>query len=145
MIDQGYVFVTDPFPVTEAAFNRLHPFYAALADGRLTTTRCTRCGHTHWPPQMACRQCHSDAVEWVDLPTTGVVHAFTIQEGGAPRGFQAPLIFALVSIAGLRIFTTLVDCVPEQVKVGMSVRLKVSEVVGTAPGETRPRHTFAPA
>lgn len=145
MIGESYVFLSDPFPVTDPEHSRVADFYAALAEGRLTTLRCTQCGHTNWPPQVACRDCNSDAVEWIDLPTEGTVHGFTIQAGGLPRGFQAPAIFALVDVAGLRIFTTIVDCPPDRVEIGMPVRLKVTTVPGTAPGETRPRHTFAPA
>jgi uncharacterized protein len=59
-----YVRVADPLPLESPEHNKLHAFYANLAEGRLTTTRCGGCGRIAWPPRGFCPACTSDAFEW---------------------------------------------------------------------------------
>ena len=137
-----YLRAIDPLPLQSAEHNRLHLFYAALADGRLTTTRCARCGRVDWPPRAFCPSCTSDAVEWIDLPREGHVHGFTVQETGVPPGFARPLVFAIVAVAGLRIFAPLVGVPdPARLAVGALVRFAPVRVADGPQGE--PRHLLA--
>jgi hypothetical protein len=137
--------VADPLPLESVEANKLHPFYAHLAEGRLTTTRCARCGRTDWPPRAFCPACTSDAYEWVDLPREGRVHGFTVQETGIPAGFARPLVFAVVELAGLRLFARLVEVADiSRLRVGMPVRLAPVRVADGPRGEARRLLAFAP-
>ena len=138
-----YLRVVDPFPLQGEKSTRLSPFYEALRQGKLTTTSCTQCGQRHWPPRVVCPGCLSDSLEWVELPRRGKIHAFTIQETGVPPGFPRPLIFAVVDINGLRIFTRLVDADPGSVRRGLEVELHPSLVAPDPQGEERYLPTFA--
>jgi len=79
----SYFRATDPFPLETADHNKLHEFYARLAAGRLSTTRCTACHRSAWPPRGFCPECASDRFEWVDLPGEGSIHAFTVPHSTA--------------------------------------------------------------
>ena len=142
----GYLRAVDPFPLQSPDFNKLHEFYAYLAVERLTTTRCTGCGHIGWPPRAFCPACTSDAYDWVDLPHDGRVHGFTVQEAGIPAGFPRPLVFAMVDVAGLRIFAPLVEVAdPARIAVGMPVRFTRTRIADDPQGKPRYLPAFTPA
>jgi uncharacterized OB-fold protein len=132
-----YVRAIDPFPLESADHTKLHAFYTRLGEGRLTTTRCTACNARAWPPRGFCGDCASDQLEWVDLPREGEVHAFTVQEAGLPTGFDAPRIFAIVKVDGLRIFTILTNTDPAKVTIGQRVRLSPLRVADDPKGTAR--------
>jgi uncharacterized OB-fold protein len=133
----SYFRATDPFPLETAEHNKLHEFYARLAAGRLSTTRCTACGHTAWPPRGFCGECASDAFEWVDLPAHGTIHAFTVQETGLPAGFEGPRVFAIVKIDGHRVFAVVRDVDPALLAPGQPVRLAPLRVADDPTGTPR--------
>ena len=132
----SYFRALDPFPLESAEQNKLYEFYEYLAVGRLVTTACRGCRRWDWPPRGFCPECGSDQYEWVDLPHEGTIHAFTIQETGIPAGFDKPLIFAMVKLAGLRIFSRLVETEPAAVALGKRVLF--------TPIRVAPDHTGAP-
>ena len=110
-----YVRAVDPLPLESAEHNKLHAFYEHLAAGRLVTTRCRGCGRTDWPPRGFCPECISDEFDWAELPAEGTVHAFTVQDAGVPAGWTGPLVFAVVKVAGLRVFAPIVASEPTRV------------------------------
>lgn len=141
----SYLRATDPYPLQSAEHNRLHEFYAHLAEGRLTTTRCLGCGRTAWPPRGFCAECCSDRYEWADLEATGAVRAFTIQEAGVPPGFPRPLVFAIVEVQGLRIFAPILDAEPARLRLGAPVRFTPMRVADGPDGSPRYLAAFLPA
>jgi len=141
----SYLRAVDPFPLESAEHNKLHEFYARLAEGRLVTTRCARCGTTAWPPRGFCGGCASDAFEWITLPSEGIVHAFTVQEAGLPAGFDGPRVFAVVKLGGHRVFAILRDCDPARVAIGQAVRLAPLRVADDPKGNARWLPAFTPA
>ena len=136
-----YFRATDPFPLETADHNKLHEFYSRLATGRLSTTRCTACHRTAWPPRGFCAECTSDAFEWVDLPAEGTIHAFTVQDTGLPVGFDGPRVFAIVKLDGHRIFAVVRDTPPGSLAIGQRVRLAPLRVADDPNGHPR----FLPA
>lgn len=137
----SYLRAIDPFPLESAEHNKLHEFYARLAAGRLSTTRCVTCGRTAWPPRGFCGDCASDAFDWVDLPADGTIHAFTVQDTGLPAGFDGPRVFAIVKVDGHRVFAVVRDADPAAITLGQRVRLAPLRVADDPNG--RPR--FLPA
>jgi uncharacterized OB-fold protein len=140
-----YFRAVDPFPLESAADTKLHEFYARLGSGRLSTTRCTACGHTAWPPRGFCPDCAGDAFEWVDLPSEGTVHAFTAQDTGLPAGFDGPRVFAIIKVGDHRIFSVLRDADPSRVTLGQRVRLTPMAVSPDAKGNPRWLPAFTPS
>jgi uncharacterized OB-fold protein len=137
----SYFRATDPFPLETADHNKLHEFYSRLAVGRLSTTRCTVCHRTAWPPRGFCVECVSDAFEWVDLPAEGTIHAFTVQEAGLPTGFSGPRVFAVVKVDGHRVFAVVRDADPATLAIGQRVRVAPLRVADDPNGHPR----FLPA
>jgi uncharacterized protein len=142
--DAPYLRAVDPLPLESGEFNKLHGFYERLAAGRLATTRCAGCGRVDWPPRGFCPACTSDAYEWVDLPSEGQIHGFTVQETGIPAGYPRPLVFAMVEVAGLRIFAPLLGLDVEAVRIGTRVRVRPLRVAKDPKGESRWLLAFAP-
>jgi uncharacterized OB-fold protein len=140
-----YLRAVDPLPLESPEHNKLHAFYAHLAEGRLTTTRCRDCGRIDWPPRGFCPACASDAFDWHDLPREGRVHGFSIQETGVPAGFPRPLVFAIVDVSGLRIFAPLTGVVePASLQVGAGVRFAPIRVADEPGGQARHLLAFTP-
>lgn len=138
-----YFRAVDPFPLESVEQTKLHEFYRRLGEGRLVTTRCTGCGTRAWPPRGFCPECAGDAMAWVDLPTEGIVHAFTAQDAGLPAGFVGPRVFAIVKIDGLRVFTVLTGAEPTKVTIGARVRLSPLRVADDPGGTARWLPAFA--
>jgi uncharacterized protein len=121
-------FLLDFFPLEGPDQTRLSRFYDRLREGRLSTTRCPKDGDWHWPPRIACPKCHSEELEWADLPESGRIYAFSAVLGGAPLGMEAEVPFAvgLVDLEGvpLRLFGRIEGRPWPQLKVGDPVRVE---------------------
>jgi uncharacterized OB-fold protein len=141
----SYFRAVDPFPLESPDFTKLHEFYARLGQGRLSTTRCARCGRVAWPPRGFCPECGSDEFAWADLPDEGTVHAFTRQDTGLPAGFAGPRVFAVVVVGPHRIFTVLVDADPDRLTIGQRVRLTPLAVAADHQGHPRWLPAFTPS
>jgi uncharacterized OB-fold protein len=139
-----YFRAIDPLPLQGAAHNKLHAFYARLAEGRLSTTACAGCGRVAWPPRAFCAECCSDAFDWVDLPAEGTIHAFTAQEAGLPAGFEGPRVFAIVKVGGHRIFSIVTGADPATLTIGQRVRLAPMKVTDEPQGGARWLPAFTP-
>ncbi len=98
---------------------------------RLVANACTQCGAISFPPKATCPQC-SVGREFtpVELKGTGVVYTYTvIAGGGAPPEFTAQARsrgrYPVVMVAldeGPKVVGQLVDCDPEDIRIGMRVR-----------------------
>jgi uncharacterized protein len=125
-------FLLDLFPLESARDTRLSRFYDRLREGRLSTTRCPKDGTLLWPPRTACPQCHTEELEWVDLPDRGRVYAFSAVLAGAPLGMEADVPFAvgLVDLDGvpLRLFGRIEGAPWTALRVGEAVRVESYDV-----------------
>ncbi|MGI0055160.1 MAG: Zn-ribbon domain-containing OB-fold protein [Thermoplasmata archaeon] len=121
-------FLLDFFPLEGPDQTRLSKFFDRLREGQLSTTRCTGCGEVHWPPRVACPRCHSEALEWVDLPASGRIYAFSAVLIGAPLGMESEVPFAvgLVDLDGsaLRLFGRIEGRPWGELRIGGSVRVE---------------------
>ena len=121
-------FLLDFLPREGENETRLARFYARLQEGRLSTTKCRRDGTLAWPPRMVCPRCHTAELEWVDLPTSGTLYAFSAVLAGAPLGMEADVPFAvgLVDLDGspLRLFGRIVGRPWNELSVGDPVAVE---------------------
>ena len=122
-------FAFDFYPLQSPAQTRIAPFFQHLREGRLTTTRCARCGALHWQPRIVCPACNADDLAWVDLPSEGRVFAFTAVYAGAPLGMErdVPFVVGIVAFDGVpfKIVARIDDARYEDLRIGTPVRLKV--------------------
>lgn len=92
---------------------RVSRFFKELKNGNFMTTKCKACNALNWPPRVVCPECSSDELEWVDLPKTGKLWAFTEMRLGAPLGFEkdAPFSIGVIDLddVGIRMLTRIED------------------------------------
>lgn len=125
-------FLLDFYPLEDAGQTGLSAFYEGLREDRFLTTRCPRDGGLSWPPRTVCPRCHTGGLEWVDLPRTGTIYAFSAVLAGAPMGMEADVPFAvgLVDLDGvpLRLFGRIVGRPWERLQIGDAVRVEPFEL-----------------
>ena len=106
-------YLLDFWPLQDERNTGIHTFYDNLRDGKLTTTKCKSCGSLSWQPRVVCPECSSDELEWVELPNTGKLFAFTQMLLGAPLGFEedVPFPIGIVELdeVGIKILTRIDD------------------------------------
>jgi acetyl-CoA acetyltransferase/uncharacterized OB-fold protein len=122
-----------PLPALEP---ETEPFWRAAHAGRLELTRCRACGWYIHPPRPVCPRCHSTEVGFVPVSGRATLASFTVNAQRWMPGAEVPYVIGLVELAeqaGLRLTTNIVGCPPEQVKIGMPLRVtfrQVSDEVG---------------
>ncbi|MEM3464199.1 MAG: Zn-ribbon domain-containing OB-fold protein [Candidatus Bathyarchaeia archaeon] len=124
----------------------IEQFYKHMSQGKLMAGKCRNCGKIHLPPRPLCDKCHSKEFEWVELPQTGKLLTYTIIHV-APTQFQdmAPYTVGIVQLEnGLKIPGMIKNVKPEQIKIGMQLKIDF----GTRPTTTQwppwPRYYFKP-
>jgi uncharacterized protein len=130
-LDGKYSAILDMWPLENPENNRIYPFYDNLKQGRWTTTKCKKCGNIDYPPGVACTNCWSDDLEWIDLPKTAKIVAVT-EMAGPPTGFDSPLIMAWLGFDKSHplkhLLVRLLNCKLADVKNGDEVKLVVFDV-----------------
>ena len=122
----------DFYPQEEERYTRIFPFFSHLRDGRLTTTKCERDGSVHWPPRVACPNCHGTRLAWVDLPRTGRLYAFSALCLGLPLGMEQDVgaVVGLVDLgeAHFKIFSRITGKKYEDFRIGDPVELETFDI-----------------
>ena len=125
-------YLLDFYPLEDAAYTQIAPFFDALRQGRFITSYCPHCKKLHFPPRIACDNCTTEPLEWRDLSKRGTIYAFTAMMLGAPMGMERDLPFpiAVVEVEGtpFKILARLDDAKFEDLKIGMKVVLKVHKL-----------------
>ena len=103
---------------------RMQPFYDAAAERRLVIQRCERCATTRFPAVETCSNCLGRDMRWIEAAGTGEVFSFVIMHQIYHPWFadRAPYVVAQIKLTeGPRILSTVVDVVPDRVRIGMPV------------------------
>jgi uncharacterized OB-fold protein len=106
------------------------PFWAAISEHRLELQRCDSCGRFRFIPSEIC-PCGSAASTWTEVSGRGEVYTFTVVHRAPTPAYQqdAPYVIAHVTLdEGPRMISTLVDCAPEDVRIGMPVEVTFEKV-----------------
>ena len=100
-------------------------FLTGGREGRLLIMRCEDCGYYLHPPTPVCGRCLSTAVTPSAVSGRGTLYTYTISEYAWHPAFPPPYaigVVALVEQPELRLTSDLVNCAPEQVRIGLPVR-----------------------
>jgi uncharacterized OB-fold protein len=119
------------------------PYWENANAGRLVIQACGTCGRGWHPPLPACPHCHGTDLGWQQVSGAGTVYSRTVVRHAthAALADQIPYVIAIVELAeGPRLVTGITGCAPEEVRVGMAVRVCFRQV---ADGITLPY--FEPA
>ena len=101
-------------------------FWDACADGRLTLARCSACDAVQFPPQDSCTACGASTGEPSEASGRGTVFTFTVNHRAPGPAFaeRAPYVIALIDLEeGPRLMMNVINCAPEDVTIGMAVRV----------------------
>ncbi len=77
------------------------PFFAGLANKRLLSTKCPKCGYTYGTPKFHCMMCGAEC-DWFELPQEARIHTFTVCHFGSQEFLsQCPFILIQVEWDGV--------------------------------------------
>lgn len=106
-------------------------FWDAAKQGQLMLGKCNGCGKLHYYPRPMCPHCWSEDVAMTPASGRGVLYTYsTVYVNDLPP-FKARLPYVAASVdleEGLRVSTNMVDCAPEDLKVGMAVTVKFEAI-----------------
>ncbi|MFC2058605.1 Zn-ribbon domain-containing OB-fold protein [Chloroflexota bacterium] len=117
-----------PLPTPSALTKQ---FWDGCKRHELLVQRCTNCGDLRWIPEEFCLDCLSTDYEWAKMSGEGKVYTFTIVRRPPTAAFQEgiPYVVAFVELKeGPRMMTNIVNCDPDEVKIGMPVRVYFDDV-----------------
>jgi uncharacterized protein len=107
------------------------PWWEALQRHELYVQKCRDCGDMRYHARALCTNCLSSNTEWVKCKGTGKIYTFTVTNQNGSAGFREslPYVMAYVELdEGLKMLTNIVDCPPEQVRIGMPVEVVFEDV-----------------
>ena len=107
------------------------PWWEALKRHELYLQRCRDCGAMRYYPRAQCPDCLSSRTEWVKSSGRGTIYTFTVTYQNQAPGFREsiPYVMAYVELdEGLKVLTNIVDCRPEQAKIGTPVEAVYEDV-----------------
>ncbi len=103
------------------------PFWEATKGHELCYQRCDDCGTVVFYPKHHCTSCGSANLTWLTSKGLGNVYTYAIVRANRSPAFQeyVPYVLAYVDLdEGFRIMTNIVNVDPEQVRIGMGVRVR---------------------
>lgn len=107
------------------------PFWQAATQHQLVRPVCDACGRNFFTPQIACPNCHSERWSWRDSSGLGTIYSkSTVQRAPGPE-FEVPYVLAIVALdEGWTMLSNIVHGPPEQVRIGMRVRVTFLNALG---------------
>jgi uncharacterized OB-fold protein len=92
-------------------------YWEGARAGRLMLKSCRSCGKVHHYPRAQCPYCRSLDTEWIEAAGKGKVYSWTVMRRASP-----PFAIAYVTLEeGVTMFTNLVDCDLDAIRVGQDV------------------------
>lgn len=104
-------------------------FWTGGAHGELRILRCAACDRWVHPPRASCPTCGGALVPEA-VSGKGTVFTFTVNRHPYNPVVPLPYVIAIVELReqeGLRFTTNIVNCVPEDVVIGMPVKVRFED------------------
>ena len=107
------------------------PYWDATAKHSLIRPKCSSCGTSFFSPQIACPKCTSEKWTWEQSSGRGeILSAATVYKPPHP-GIAVPYVFSAVRMdEGWNILSNIVNCKPEEAKIGMRVKVNWERKIG---------------
>src|SRR5436190_7797311 len=115
-----------PFRILPKLTDRNRDFWTAGVRGELRFWRCRHDGFYIHPWQPICPVCHSKDLQTEPVSGKATVASFSINYQPWMPGPELPYVVAIIAIVeqpSVRLTTNLVNVAPEEVRVGMPVRV----------------------
>ena len=107
------------------------PFWQGGANGMLNICCCAECQHLFHPPAPVCPQCLSPDVGPRAVSGRGKVVSYTVNYQAWTPETAVPYVVAIIELAerpGLRFLSNIVGAAPEDIRIGMPVRVHFEQV-----------------
>jgi len=100
-------------------------FYEYCKRGELRFQRCTACGKWRHVPRHTCAACGSWEWEWAKASGRGKLFSWTVARRPMHPAFtEVPYAPAIIELEeGTRLVSWVVDCAPDDLKMGMPVEV----------------------
>ncbi|MGE2815018.1 Zn-ribbon domain-containing OB-fold protein [Mycobacterium heidelbergense] len=116
-------------PVPHASSPVSSPFWQGCQTGELRYQRCEDCGQSNFPPTEHCRECLSHELRWEHSGGVGEIYSWTVVHRPVTAEFAPPYAPAIVTLdEGYQMLTNIVGVAPEELVVGMRVRVQFHAV-----------------
>jgi len=106
-------------------------FWDGCKNRRLLLQRCDACAAYRYYPGAICPSCGSLEFSWKDITGEGTVYTFSVVYRAATPAFaeDVPYVYAVVELKeGPMMPTNVVGIEPENVRIGMPVRVTFREI-----------------
>ena len=116
--------------VSFTAITKTNEFVGQLEQGKITGTKCKKCGRTFFPPRADCFQCLSSDMEWFEVTGKGKLVTYSKLQYG-PVGFEGdlPYCIAVLDYGSYKVFGRIAkDLADEEIKVGMDMKTVVNKL-----------------
>ncbi len=123
-------------------------YWEGAGRGELVLQRCRDCAVVQHRPRGFCVSCLSDAIEHFVASGNGAVYTYSvIHQNQMPQFRDAlPYIVAYVELEeGPQLLTNIVDCDPEEIRIGMPVRIDFVATPDDSTGDVLGVPRFVPA
>ncbi|WP_280459229.1 thiolase C-terminal domain-containing protein [Nocardia carnea] len=101
-------------------------FWTSGADGRLRIQKCRACSALIHPPQPICRYCRGRELAPRVVSGAATLASFTVNHRFALPGLSPPYVVATVALTDdprVRLTTNIVECDPDELRLGMRVEV----------------------
>jgi uncharacterized OB-fold protein len=116
-------------PVPHASSHVSGSFWEGCRSRQLRYQRCEACGLANFPPAEHCRQCLSDDITWRQGSGRGEIYSWTVVYRPVTAEFEPPYAPAIITLdEGYQMLTNVVGVPPEDVDVGLRVRVQFHDV-----------------
>ena len=110
-----------PLPVAD---EDTKPFWEYTRKHELRVPKCQNCGKLYYPLSPICPHCLHMGADWAKLSGKGKVYSFIIARRRYHPAIPVPYVVAIIELEeGIRMTSNVVDCPPEDVRVGMPVEV----------------------
>ncbi len=119
-----------PFRVLPKVTPQNEHFWRGGAQGRLQLLRCDACGAYVHPPAPLCGECLSKSLSVEAVSGRARVATFTLNYKEWVPAPDHPYVIAIVELEEdprVRLMTNIVECAPEEVRIGMPVEVVFEE------------------
>jgi uncharacterized OB-fold protein len=114
--------------------------------GYLLINTCGRCGLSFFPRRKLCIKCLQDnSLKDETLKEGGKLYTFTVVHRASPD-FSVPYMVGCVDFEkeGVRVFSQITGCRPEELKIGMEMKLVFEGTAMSEPDKRRMVYKFVP-
>lgn len=104
-------------------------FWEGCKRHELLFQKCEDCGTFRFPPRAICPKCMSMNFKWIKSSGSGEVYTFSIVYQPFGPGWDIPYTVAIIQLEeNIRILSNIVECKPEDVKIGMKMEVCFDDV-----------------